>query len=92
MKAIIALFLIIVLFVTIVTIINEYHVEGMCTVRTVDNKTATLPDPWKNSQYNGSQCFAPPKQKCCNQIAEGCMQDFRNYSLKQIDDWKKRCL
>lgn len=63
-----------------------------CTIRTSDGQVVTIPDPWYQNSANPDQCFAPPLQKCCNQVVEGCMQSFTNQTKAQVQNWIKRCI
>jgi hypothetical protein len=63
-----------------------------CKIRTSDGTIVEIPEPWYQDPANPMQCYAPSKQKCCNQVLQGCMQNFQNYNLNKINAWKRNCL
>jgi hypothetical protein len=56
-----------------------------------EGKSFYLPKPWYANPANPNQCFAPPGQKCCNQVVQGCMQDFTNTDDETMTKWYETC-
>ena len=69
----------------------DNRTKQKCIVKTSDGYTVNVPEPWYMNTANPDQCFAPPQQKCCNQVVEGCMQNFANRTKSQMNDWFTSC-
>ncbi len=63
----------------------------VCKIVSKSGKSYYLPKPWYANPANPTQCFAPAGQKCCNQVAQGCMQEFLNVDDDRMTQWYETC-
>ena len=70
---------------------NTSNKNDPCIIN-IDSQNIIIPPPWYKNPNNPKQCLAPPFQKCCNQVSEGCMQNFENHTVDQIQKWVMTCL